>query len=239
MLYCQPKIRLEDSAICGAEALVRWRQQTGEMVPAGEFVALAEFTGLITPLTYWVLEAAFRERFMWSEMGIDLPLSVNLSAQDLRDPRLVSKIEGLLATWGGVPSWFQFEVTESAFMEDAAKAMDTLHRLKGMGIQFAVDDFGVGYSSLSYLHNLPVDTIKIDQSFVKVILDEPGAAAIVRSTISLAHQLNLEVVAEGVECQEVSDRLAGMGCDVIQGYYVSKPMPMEEFNSWLGILFGL
>ena len=174
MLYCQPKIRLEDSAICGAEALVRWRQQTGEMVPAGEFVALAEFTGLITPLTYWVLEAAFRERFMWSEMGIDLPLSVNLSAQDLRDPRLVSKIEGLLATWGGVPSWFQFEVTESAFMEDAAKAMDTLHRLKGMGIQFAVDDFGVGYSSLSYLHNLPVDTIKIDQSFVKVILMSGG-----------------------------------------------------------------
>lgn len=234
MLYCQPKIRLEGSALCGAEALVRWRQPTGEMVPAGEFVALAEFTGLITQLTYWVLEAAFRERFMWSELGIDLPLSVNLSAQDLRDPRLVNKIEGLMATWGGIPSWFQFEVTESAFMEDAPIAMDTLNRLKGMGFQLAVDDFGVGYSSLSYLHNLPVDTIKIDQSFVKVMLEEPEAAAIVHSTIGLAHQLNLEVVAEGVECQAIRERLAGMGCDVIQGYYVSAPMPMGEFNDWLG-----
>lgn len=234
MLYCQPKVSSDNSTLCGAEALVRWRSRAGEMVSPSEFVPLAEFSGLITPLTHWVLETAFRQRFAWHELGINIPLAVNLSAQDLYDPRLVGKVEGLMATWGSLANWIQFEVTESGLMQEPSVALETIKKIKSMGIKFAIDDFGVGYSSLSYLSNLPVDSIKIDQSFVRAMLIEPEAAAIVGSTIDLAHQLNFEVVAEGVESEEIRDRLEKMGCDVIQGYFISAPMPIEEFGKWVG-----
>ncbi|NQD95689.1 bifunctional diguanylate cyclase/phosphodiesterase, partial [Pseudomonas sp. CrR25] len=233
LLYCQPKLRLENSTFCGAEALVRWQYQDGEMVPPSEFVPLAELVGLITPLTHWVLETAFRQRFAWHEVGIDFPLSVNLSAQDLYDPRLVGKVEGLMATWGGEGHWIKFEVTESGMMKDPLVALEAINKMRSMGIGFSIDDFGVGYSSLSYLRDLPVDEIKIDQSFVKSMLDEPEVAAIIKFTIEMAHHLNLEVVAEGVENEAEKDYLTMLGCDVIQGYYVSAPMPIEEFNDWL------
>ncbi|MDH4559706.1 phospholipase [Pseudomonas taiwanensis] len=233
ILYCQPKFSLACSYLCGAEALVRWRHPVRGMVPPSEFVTLAEFTGLITTLTFWVLEAAFRQCFAWNESGLNIPLSINLSAQDLCDTRLVTKIEGLMATWGAKSNWIQFEVTESALMEDPANALETLRKLKGTGAQIAVDDFGIGYSSLSYLQNLPIDAIKIDQSFVKQMAEHPKAAAIVHSTIELAHRLNLEVIAEGVENQEAWERLVKMGCDVVQGYYIGAPMPAEAFGDWL------
>lgn len=233
ILHCQPQLSLISSHLCGAEALLRWRHPVRDMVPPSEFVALAEFAGLITPLTFWVLEAAFRQRFAWNESGLNVPLSINLSAQDLRDARLVNKIEGLMATWGAESNWIQFEVTESALMEDPASALETLRKLKHIGIQLAIDDFGIGYSSLSYLQNLPVDAIKIDQSFVKQITEHPKPAAIVHSTIELAHRLNLKVVAEGIENQEVLERLVEMGCDVAQGYLIGAPMPAEDFADWL------
>lgn len=233
LLYCQPKLRLKNSTLCGAEALVRWRCQEGEMVSPSEFVPLAEFSGLITPLTHWVLETAFRQRFAWREVGIDLPLSVNLSAQDLYDPHLVGKIDGLMATWGGEGSWIKFEVTESGMMKDPLVALEAINKIKSMGVGFSIDDFGVGYSSLSYLRDLPVDEIKIDQSFVRSMLNEPEVAAIVGSTIEMAHHLNLEVVAEGVENEAEKDYLTMLGCDVIQGYFVSAPMPIEDFKDWL------
>lgn len=232
VLHYQPKVHIASAQVCGAEALVRWQHPAQGMVSTAEFVKLAEYSGLITPLTYWVLEAAFRQRYIWHEAGLDRPLSVNLSAHDLKDPKLLEKIKGLFDTWGAQPEWIQFELTESALMDDPVGALDTLKRLKKLGVALSIDDFGIGYSSLSYLQKLPVDTIKIDQSFVSQMVDNPDSAVIVRSTVELGHNLNLEVVAEGVESQAVWDRLADLGCDVVQGYYVSMPMPAEQFTEW-------
>lgn len=231
-LYCQPKVHIASAQVCGAEALVRWQHPVLGMVSTAEFVKLAEYSGLITPLTYWVLETAFRQSYTWHEAGLDRPLSVNLSAHDLRDRKLINKIQGLFATWGAQPEWIQFELTESALMEDPAGALETLTRLKQLGVALSVDDFGIGYSSLSYLQQLPVDSIKIDQSFVSRIVENADSAAIVRSTVELGHNLDLEVVAEGVESQAVWDRLAELGCDIVQGYYVGMPMPAEQFKEW-------
>ena len=231
-LYCQPKVHITSKQLSGAEALVRWSHPTLGSVPTAEFVTLAEYSGLIIPLTHWVLESAFRYSHVWHEAGLDVPLSVNLSAHDLHDPALLKRIEGLIATWGAEPDWIQFELTESAFMEDPAKALEALIALKQLGARLFVDDFGIGHSSLSYLQRLPVDAIKIDQSFVAPLLDSLGSAAIVRSTVDLGHALGLEVVAEGVESRMVWDRLAELGCDVVQGYFVGMPMPIEQFEEW-------
>lgn len=231
-LYCQPKVHIASAQLSGAEALVRWKHPDLGMVSPGEFVTLAEYSGLITPLTQWVLEAAFRHRHAWHEAGLDLPLAVNLSAHDLLDPGLLQRIEGLAATWGAEPDWIQFELTESAFMQDPVGALATLDQLKGLGARLFIDDFGVGHSSLSYLQRLPVDAIKIDQSFIAPILESSTATAIVHSAVQLGHELGLEVIAEGVESQMVWDRLAELGCDVIQGYFVGRPMPTEHFEAW-------
>lgn len=233
-LYCQPKVHISSNRVCGAEALLRWPRATQGMVTTAEFIKLAEHVGLICPLTCWVLEAAFRQCYDWheDEGGLDRPLSINLSAQDLRHPLLVDRIKGLFATWGAEPEWIQFELTESAMMEDPARTLDTLAQLKRLGVKLAVDDFGIGYSSLAYLQELPVDTIKIDQSFVVRIADNPASAAIVRSTVELGHRLDLEVVAEGVETQAAWDCLAELGCDVAQGYFISTPMPAADFRQW-------
>ncbi|MDF3872853.1 putative bifunctional diguanylate cyclase/phosphodiesterase [Pseudomonas putida] len=232
-LYCQPKVHIGSARLCGAEALIRWEHPNLGMVSPGEFVTLAEYSGLITPLTQWVLEAAFRHRHAWHEAGLDVPLAVNLSAHDLLDPNLLHRIEGLVATWGAGPDWIHFELTESAFMQDPPGALATLVQLKELGARLFIDDFGVGQSSLSYLQRLPVDAIKIDQSFIVPILESSAATAIVRSAVQLGHDLGLEVVAEGVESQKVLDRLTELGCDVVQGYFVSKPMPAEHFEAWL------
>lgn len=231
-LYCQPKVHIASAQLSGAEALVRWQHPSLGIVSPSEFVTLAEYSGLITPLTQWVLEAAFRHRHAWHEAGLDVPLAVNLSAHDLLDPDLLPRIEGLAATWGAGPDWIQFELTESAFMQDPAGALATLGQLKGLGARLFIDDFGVGHSSLSYLQRLPVDAIKIDQSFIAPILESSTATAIVHSTVQLGHDLGLEVIAEGVESQMVWDRLAELGCDVIQGYFVARPMPAEHFEAW-------
>ena len=231
-LYCQPKVDFESRHICGAEALVRWQHPRLGMLSTGEFIKLAEHGGLITPLTHWVLEAAFRQSYAWDEAGIRLPLSVNLSAHDLRDPRLIDRIKGLFATWGIRPELMQFELTESVLMQEPEGAVETLTRLKALGVQLFVDDFGTGYSSLSYLQKLPVDSLKIDQSFVSNMLANDDSAIIVQSTIDLGHNLGLEVVAEGVETEAVWQRLASLGCDTAQGYFISKPIPADAFGEW-------
>lgn len=231
-LYCQPKVQVASRRLCGAEALVRWSHPTLGMIPPAEFVTLAEYSGLITPLTQWVLEAAFRHRHAWHDAGLELQLAVNLSAHDLLDPQLLKRIEDLVETWGATPDWIQFELTESAFMRDPERALKTLSGLKALGASLAVDDFGIGHSSLSYLQRLPVDSIKIDQSFVAPLLQRRSSTAIVHSVVALGHDLGLEVVAEGVESQAVWDRITELGCDVIQGYFIGKPMPVEEFQAW-------
>lgn len=232
LLYCQPQLAMASGRIAGAEALLRWQHPQRGMVATGEFVKLAEHAGLILPLTRWVLEAAFRQSYTWHEMGVECPLSVNLSAQDLRDPQLLDRISGLFATWAVPPAAIHFELTESALMEDPLGAMGTLASLKGLGVKLFVDDFGTGYSSLSYLQKLPVDGLKIDQSFVDSMLSDSDSAIIVRSTIELGHNLGLEVIAEGVASEALWDSLKGLGCDVAQGHYVSAAIPVEQYPEW-------
>jgi len=232
ILYCQPKVAIASGEVCGAEALVRWAHPELGEIATGEFVGLAERAGLIMPLTRWVLEAAFRQCHAWHELGVGRPLSVNLSAQDLRDPRLLDRIGGLFATWAVPPHLIQFELTESALMEDPVGSLETMVRLKKLGVELFIDDFGIGYSSLSYLQKLPVDALKIDQSFVVSMLTNASSATIVRSTIELGHNLGMRVVAEGVESELLWNGLRDLGCDTAQGYFVGKPIPAEQFPAW-------
>ncbi|HJV26102.1 MAG TPA: EAL domain-containing protein [Aromatoleum sp.] len=231
-LYCQPKVTMRSGEVCGAEALVRWLHPERGMIATSEFIPLAERAGLIMPLTRWVLEAAFRQSHAWFEAGIQRPLSVNLSAQDLRDPRLIERISGLFATWAMPPETLQFELTESALMDDPAGARETLDKLKDLGVDLFIDDFGTGYSSLSYLQQLPLDSLKIDQSFVTSMLNSEGSAIIVRSTVELGHNLGLGVVAEGVETEAHWEQLQALGCDTAQGHFVSRPFPTMQFDEW-------
>ncbi len=232
MLYCQPKLVISSRKVCGAEALVRWKHPVYGMISTSEFIKLAEHAGLISPLTNWVLEASFRQSHDWHRMGLDRELSVNLSAHDLRDPELINRIRGLFSTYPIPAETIQFELTESALMEDPASALETLTQLKSLGSKLFIDDFGTGYSSLSYLQKLPVDAIKIDQSFVIPMTESHDSAVIVHSTIELGHNLGLEVVAEGVESRASWDLLASLGCDIAQGYLISAPIPAEQFKTW-------
>ncbi|MNQ51223.1 Cyclic di-GMP phosphodiesterase Gmr [compost metagenome] len=232
LLYYQPKVEIASNKVCGTEALVRWRHPQHGMLPPDEFVKLAENTGLITPLTLWVLDTALGQRYAWHEEGDERPISVNLSAHDLRDPRLLDRIQGSFATWGAKPHWIEFELTESALMEDPVASMQTLTALKQLDAHLTIDDFGTGYSSLAYLQKLPVDSLKIDQSFVTRMTSNDGSAQIVRSIIELAHNLDLTVVAEGVEDQLTFNQLGQYGCDIAQGYKISQPIPAEQFRDW-------
>lgn len=231
-LFCQPKVEIRSGRICGAEALVRWEHPQRGMIDPGQFIKLAESAGLITPLTYWVLGAALRQSYAWHGAGLAVPLAVNLSPHDLRDPQLLDRIGGALATWGAQPDWIQFEITEGALMEDPAVASSMLGRLKDLGVELFIDDFGTGYSSLAYLQKLPVDSIKIDQSFVAGMANDEDSAVIVRSTIEMAHNLGLQVVAEGVETDTIARRLADLGCEAVQGYWISRPLPVADYAAW-------
>lgn len=234
-LYYQPKVGLETRAICGAEALVRWEHPERGLILPEHFVPMAERTGLIHLLTYWMINAGFACAYGLNEAGIAMPLAINLSARDLEDSRLVDRISGLMTTWGGKPSWMQFELTESALMEDPSCALDVLGQLSRMGFKLSVDDFGTGYSSLSYLQRLPIDAIKIDQSFVRAMLSDNDSRTIVRSTVEMAHSIGLEVVAEGVENEALWNQLRSLEVDVAQGWYISEPFPAEQFDNWQAV----
>ena len=233
VLHYQPKVILKDQKVFGVEALVRWKHpQRGTIMP-DEFIGPAEQTGLIHPLAHWVLKEAMGQCSNWQKAGLEVAVSINLSARNLLDPKLPERVVELLQTSGVSPDRIQFEITESAIMTDPTHAQDILMKLHGIGIKISIDDFGIGYSSLSYLRKLPVVQIKVDKSFVINMTQNEGDAKIVYSTIQLAHNLGLEVVAEGVETQEILDRLIKMGCDAAQGYYISRPIPAEELTRWL------
>jgi EAL domain-containing protein (putative c-di-GMP-specific phosphodiesterase class I) len=202
------------------------------MMPTTEFINLAEYAGMITPLTNWIMEAAFSQIVAWQKDGLSQALAINLSAHDLYDAGLVDRIRGLFSTWSIDPELIQFELTESVLMADPVSALETLTRLKQLGVKLFVDDYGTGYSSLSYLQKLPIDAIKIDQSFVAPMASSRDSATIVSSTIELGHNLGKQVVAEGVETQDVWDRLNALGCDFAQGYLISKPMPADQLRQW-------
>jgi EAL domain-containing protein (putative c-di-GMP-specific phosphodiesterase class I) len=233
MLYYQPKISMSSGRIAGLEALARWNHPSRGMVPPDEFVSLAEQSGLIKPLTDWVIAEALREAATLRRGGVALPVAVNLSAHNLRDAGFVQKVEQSLREFGAAPDWIELEITEGAVMEDPASALEILTQLRRLGIKLFIDDFGTGYSSLGYLKKLPVHAVKIDKSFVIDMIDDQDSEAIVRTTINLGHELGLDVVAEGVESRRALDRLAGLGCDVAQGYFVSRPMPGSELHNWL------
>ncbi|AYH43927.1 EAL domain-containing protein [Azoarcus sp. DN11] len=231
-LFCQPKVEIRSGRVSGVEALVRWDHPRLGMIDPGAFIGLAESAGLITPLTYWVLRAALREGYAWHAAGLAVPLAVNLSPHDLRDPLLLDHVSDALATWGAKPDWIAFEITEGALMDDPIGARDRLVALKKLGVELSIDDFGTGYSSLAYLQKLPIDAIKIDQSFVSGMTSSEDSSVIVRSTIDMAHNLGLRVVAEGVETRTIAERLGQLGCEAAQGYYISRPMPVAQYPDW-------
>lgn len=231
-LHYQPKVSLKKRTVSGVEALVRWRHPLRGMIPPDQFIGLAERSGLIHPLTHSVLQMAMRQCALWRQAGFGISVSVNLSARNLVDPNLPETVSELLRTSGVTPDLIRFEITESAIITDPARAQETLINLHRLGIGLSIDDFGTGYSSLSYLRDLPVDRIKVDKSFVMKMIQKEGDEKIVRSTIDLAHNLGLDVVAEGVETQEILDRLTEMGCEEAQGYFISRPLPAEELTRW-------
>ncbi|HTN43095.1 MAG TPA: EAL domain-containing protein [Nitrospiria bacterium] len=232
-LHYQPKIDLRTRRVTGVEALVRWRHPEHGFIPPDQFIEPAERTGLIKPLTLWIFNTAQRQQAAWERDGINLLMSVNLSTRNLHDPHFPDQISEILQPTRGKADRLELEITESAIMNDPARALEAITRLRTMGIRFAIDDFGIGYSSLAYLKRLPVDAIKIDKSFVINMIENQNDAVIVRSTIDLAHNLGLQVIAEGVENKELWDRLAALGCDAAQGYYMAKPIPADDCTRWL------
>jgi diguanylate cyclase (GGDEF)-like protein/PAS domain S-box-containing protein len=233
-LYLQPKVEMASGRLCGAEGLVRWQHAERGLIQPSEFIGLAEHTGLIKPLTEWVIETTLRLKQVWERHGCPLPIAVNLSARNLRDENLLKKILDMQARLGVASGFLEIEITESMVMDDAEFALQVLRSLRDEQIPLYIDDFGTGYSSLSYLQKLPVEYIKIDQSFVSEMLTSKDSSLIVRSTIDLAHDLGHKVVAEGVETRAHWDQLAAYGCDIAQGYLIARPMPCEDFLGWAG-----
>jgi len=229
LLY-QPQVCVKTGRVVGVEALVRWRHPERGVIPPDQFILLAEHAGLIKPLTLWVLTTALHQCRGWHDLGIAISVAVNLSARSLKDAGLPAQVAAILHHAGVAPSSLELEITESVIMADPARALEILTRLNTMGVRLSIDDFGTGYSSLSYLKKLPVESIKIDKSFVISMVTDQDDAVIVRSTIELAHTLGLKVVAEGVEQRETWDRLAALGCDFAQGYYLSRPQPADDLT---------
>ena len=227
-VHYQPIVSLMTGRVAAFEALVRWHHPVHGQIPPDEFIPIAESTALIQPLGQFVLESALDQARRWHQDGLSLGLAVNLSVRNLMDPALVDRVAALIARAGVAPASLTLEITESGVMTDPESAIAMLWGLRRIGVRLSVDDFGTGYSSLAYLKRLPVDEVKLDKSFVLNMTGDPDDAAIVRSTIELAHNLGLQLVAEGVEDQETLQLLASLGCDLAQGFHLARPMPAED-----------
>jgi EAL domain-containing protein (putative c-di-GMP-specific phosphodiesterase class I) len=227
LLY-QPKINLKNGLIAGLEVLTRWEHPELGLIPPDEFIPVAERTGLIIPLTLWVLHQSLLQCRAWNDMGIDVGVAVNLSMWNLEAQELPDQIAGLIKTIAISPDRLELEITESAIMGDPQRTMRTLTLIRDLGVRFTIDDFGTGYSSLAHLRKLPVTGMKIDKSFVQNMESDRDNAVIVRSIIDLGHNLGLKVTAEGVETRGAKDMLVGFECDEAQGYYYSHPVPARE-----------
>ena len=233
VLYYQPQVELTTGRVVGVEALARWPHPRRGMVPPDEFIPLAEHTGLIRSLSNWVLQAAVVQARIWQLQGVELPVAVNLSASNLQDSTLPDTVGALLHEHGLSADQLQVEVTESAVMVDRDGAAAVLARLQALGVRVSVDDFGTGHSSLAYLKELPVDEVKIDKAFVQHLATDPRDRAIVGAIVGLAHELGLLVVAEGVEDQATWEVLRRARCDIVQGYFVSRPVSAADLAVWL------
>ncbi|HOY23572.1 MAG TPA: EAL domain-containing protein [Cellvibrio sp.] len=239
-LHYQPQLFAVSGNLWGAEALVRWRHPERGLVSPADFIPLAEETGLIIPLGEWVFAEAARQVTAWRKQGLpNLVVSVNISAVQFRKDDFVERIKTILKEEGALASSLELELTESILMHDMESSIETLKYLRELGFRIAIDDFGTGFSSLNYLRRLPVNVLKIDQSFVREMLAEQASLAIVESIISLAHSLGKETIAEGVETQAELDVLTARGCQLMQGYYFSKPLPAPSFEAWVQARTGV
>jgi diguanylate cyclase (GGDEF)-like protein len=233
VLYYQPKAALGTGAIIGVEALIRWQHPEQGIIPPDRFIPIAERSGLSRPLTLFVLNEALRQVAEWRKLGMELRMAVNLTGRNLHDPNFPIDVARLLEQWDVPAHLLVLEITENSVMADPTRVLGVLKALRDMGVELALDDFGTGYSSLAYLKRLPVNELKIDKSFVMNMAGDESDAVIVQSTIGLARNLRLRVVAEGVEDKASWDELVALGCDVAQGYYLSRPAPASELTSWL------
>jgi diguanylate cyclase len=231
-LHFQPKVEIETGRICGVEALLRWHHPDKGYIPPNVFIPLVEQSGLIKLLTVKVVRMALHQERLWLEAGLDLPVAVNLSAMNLQELDLPDNVGAMLKEFNVPPGQLELEITESAIMTAPNRSLKVIEGLNGMGIRLAIDDFGTGYSSLAYLKRLLVQSIKIDRSFVENIHQDERDAKIVGSIIDLAHNLGLQVIAEGVEKRETWDRLSSLGCNMVQGYLISPPLPADELLIW-------
>jgi diguanylate cyclase (GGDEF)-like protein/PAS domain S-box-containing protein len=234
VLHYQPQLSLISGEIVGVEALVRWQHPDKGMIPPGQFIPYAEETGLIVPISEWVIQAACRQARAWEARGLPpLKMSVNLSARHFHNANLAQTIISALAESGLEPRRLELELTESAMMRDAAGAVRVLDRLKSLGVHLSLDDFGTGYSSLAYLSRFAIDLLKIDQSFIRDLTTNPVNASIVTATIAMAHKLGKNVIAEGVETQAQMSFLRRHDCDEMQGYFFSRPVPPDQLAALL------
>ncbi len=233
VLYYQPQINIQSGKVHGAEALVRWQHPEKGMLLPDNFIPLAEESGIIEQLTLWVLKQALDDCKNWQKLGYQFGVSVNFSALNLHDPKIIDTVPKILKKSGLKSNMLTIELTESSVMSDPNHALNVLSELRKMGLRLSVDDFGTGYSSLTYIKLLPVDEIKIDKTFIIEMVKDKNDEAIVRSTTTLAHNMGMQVVAEGVEDAETLSRLATIGCDIAQGFYPSYPLPFDNLITWL------
>jgi EAL domain-containing protein (putative c-di-GMP-specific phosphodiesterase class I) len=232
-LVYQPKIALNSVGGHHAEALVRWQHPVRGLVAPSEFIPFAEQTGYIRAVTQWVLANVIAQCADWRRDGVPMNVSINISAHDLMDAELPDLFAELLERHGCSAEWISLEITESAILDDPDRGIKSLERLSAFGCRLAIDDYGTGYSSLAYLRRMPVHELKLDKSLVRGMMGDTSDALIVRSTIELAHNLGLSVVAEGVEDEATLEGLRKLGCDVIQGFLLSQPLEATELVAWM------
>jgi EAL domain-containing protein (putative c-di-GMP-specific phosphodiesterase class I) len=232
-LVYQPKAALRTGNAHFVEALVRWQHPARGTLAPGDFIPFAEQTGYIRAISKWVLTHAIAQCAAWRSEGLPISVSINLSARDVMDDTLPDRVKRLLRGHDCAAQWVSLEITESAILDDPGHAVENLKRLSKLGCKLSIDDYGTGYSSLAYLRKLPLHELKIDKSFVLGMVQDASDDVIVRSTIDLAHNMGLVVVAEGVEDEATLERLRALGCDMVQGFHLSRPLPAGEVAAWM------